>query len=329
MLAPWKKSCFQPRQHIKKQRHYFADKGLSSQNYGFSSGHVRMWELDCKESQVPKNWYFCWRRLFRVPAKRSNQSNLKEISPEYSLEGLMLKLQYFGHLMWRTDSLEKTLVLEKIEGRRRRGPQRMRWLDGITDSMDMFEQAPFGDGQETWRAAVHGVAESQTWLSNWTNKLVVLLGCWLIPSWEWDILGKKKVQRGHCHVVPWVLWSLLNLSSYYLSECIYFIFNVQFLLVLFVGAIEKVFLSVPSFQKWRKRSLWFHCWLLVFLFYITFVSALIFILCSSVFIRYEIFKSLIYFFCSKQAVSAVNFPLIYCFKLPSISFGIFFFFFSV
>ena len=112
MFAPWKKSYDQPRQLIKKQRHYFANKGPSSQSYGFSSSHVWMWELDYTESWVPKNWCFepwCWRRLLRVPwtARRSNQSILKEISPEYSLEGLMLKLklQYFGHLMWRTDSL--------------------------------------------------------------------------------------------------------------------------------------------------------------------------------------------------------------------------------
>ena len=103
-----------------------------------------MWELDYKESWVLKNWCFWmwrWRRLLRVPwtARRSNQSILKEIYPEYSLEGLMLKLklQYFGHLMWRADSLEKTLMLGKIEGRRRRGWQRMRWLDGITNWMDM------------------------------------------------------------------------------------------------------------------------------------------------------------------------------------------------
>ena len=123
---------------------YFANKGPSSKTYGFSSSHVWMWQLDYKESWVPKNWYFeqwCWRRLLRAPwtAKRSNQSILKEISPECSLEGLMLKpnFQYFGHLMWRADSFEKTLKLGKIEGRRRRGWQRMRWLDGITDSMDL------------------------------------------------------------------------------------------------------------------------------------------------------------------------------------------------
>ena len=131
MLAPWKESYDQPRQHIKKQKHHFANKGPSSQSYGFSSNQVWMWELDHKESWAPKNWCFelwHWRRLLRAPwtASRSNQSILKEISPGCSLEGLMLKLklQNFGHLMWRTDSFEKTLMLGKIEVRRRRGQQR-------------------------------------------------------------------------------------------------------------------------------------------------------------------------------------------------------------
>ena len=155
MLVPWKKSYDQPRQHIKKQRHYFANRDPPSQSYGFSSARVWMWELDYKESWVQKIWYFvlwCWGILLRVPwtARRSNQSILKEISPEYSLEGLMLKLklQYFGQLMGRTDSFEKTLMLGKIKGRRRRGWQRMRWLDGITDSVDMsLSKLGVGDGQ--------------------------------------------------------------------------------------------------------------------------------------------------------------------------------------
>ena len=185
MLGPWKKSYDQPRQHIKKQRHYFATKDVSNQSYGFSSSHV--YGCESLTIKIAERWrtvafkLWCWRRLLRAPwtARRSNQSILKEISPECSLEGLMpkLTLQYSGHLMRRTDSLEKTLMLGKIEGRMRRGWQRMRWSDDITSSVDMSlrKLQELVIDRETCRTAVQ---KNWTWLRDWTE----LIYCKMIST---------------------------------------------------------------------------------------------------------------------------------------------------
>ena len=188
--APWKKSYDKPRQRIKKQRHYFADKYLYSQSYVFSSSHVWMWELDNKKGWALKNWCFQTVVLEKTLESPLDCKEIRPVNPKGNQPLIFIgridaeteapilwppdvKLQYFGYLMQRADSLEKTLMLGKMESRRSRGRQRTRWVEGITDSMDvslskLWELVMKDRG--SWRAVVYGVSKNWTWLRDWTNK---------------------------------------------------------------------------------------------------------------------------------------------------------------